>query len=148
MLLPLIYTLAALTSNVLGTLRFPFLIRYASASFHILAQNHAALSVSLTASQNWHPPFDLFETRLHLESTLLTPPPHRISRISTNTVRIRGARADYLCHHHSSLDEHDELVDTRDHLIAGRILTRYEVRGTDISRTGGGKVKPVCVLAR
>ena len=65
---------------------------------------------------------------------------------STNTVRIPGARADYLCHH-LSLDDNDDddddddkLVDTRDHLIPRRILTRwYEVRGTDISRTGGAK---------
>lgn len=87
----------------------------------------------------------LRETRLHLESTLLTPPPHRIFPYFYDTVRIPGPRADYLRHHHSSLDEDDELVDTRDHLIAGRILTRYEVR-TSHAPAGAKSSRCACWL--
>lgn len=88
----------------------------------------------------------LRETRLHLESTLLTPPPHRIFpyfyeyRAYSWPSRRLPPSPPLVTRRRRRARRYSRSLDCRTH--------SHKVRGTDISRTGGGKVKPVCVLAR
>lgn len=78
---PTFCRLAALTSNSLGTLRFPFLIRYASADSLDRVQNHAALPLPLLALDDPHPGAlsgpETHELRRRHRRSTLTSPRHR-----------------------------------------------------------------------
>ena len=141
---PTFYRLAALTSNSLGTLRFPFLIRYASADSLDRVQNHAALPLPLLLTLDDPHPRMLFRAPRLTSYDDDTAGPRwrrlvivRVKSTSVNTTFDRR-RSRWLppCRSLSLFDvrlrARDSSVIPRFHLLVKRVPTSREVRGSVI----------------